>query len=910
MAASDVPHEPAGASPSREAARHRFGDFVLEPRERRLERSGSEIPLTAKQLDTLIVLVESAGRLIRREELIAAVWPDTIVEEANLTWVVSHLRRVLGEEAIETVRGHGYRFRPAVETELPVPPRGQAPRAETTAARPAFGDLPAPLDAEPGAGGFRVAGRQHPRPWRRWVWATTAAGGALFGLLAAGAAPRAPAAVAGAPRVAVLPFEDPGGRDSTRWLGPALAELVAAELARGSGAALASNEQVARARRELAVVPAASYAPETLRRLGRSLGVQAIVAGGYVLVPGDSEKLRFAARLQRTSDGETLATVSLDGTLADLLELSSSAAGELRAALQLPPPSGPGPTLPRTLEARRAWAEGVAALAELEMRRAVASFERVIELESDFALAWYGRARALGWLGFERDARLAAERAFLLSADLPEPERVRIEVYFRRISGRAVEAIPLLERRVAAAPESIDDACDLARLELDAGRAEAAIATIDALLARVPAARVDARVPLIVSTAAERLGRTSRALAEARRGVEIARLQGSPRLEAESRVRAAFALGGASPARLAEARSELDAAQPLVERARDPGLELRWRWALGNTEYAASRVDLRRVEEAESAWRGALGAARAAGMGLAELRLLGNLAQLENLRGELISAERYYRQAIEQAAALGSEDARGVNLMRIAVTLRHRGGFVDSRAAAIEAAAIFERLGERLRRAESLSELADVELAEGNPEAAARIFAGLAVEFREIERPAAATWAEVDRAWAELELEPRPADLAGRLERLLAEDPGDDRFRLASVRCALAAARLAAGDVAGARAEAGRGAEEARPPRWPGVAWRCAQVEAEVLAAAGELGAARAAAERIQAQARRVGARPAELEAGFLLARLAHRRGEPMEARLRLEELLAAAEAINFRSLVRRARPLADQLGG
>jgi pimeloyl-ACP methyl ester carboxylesterase/DNA-binding winged helix-turn-helix (wHTH) protein len=103
---------------------YRFGAFQLDVRERRLSRGTEVIPLRLKVFDTLRVLVENAGRLVTKQELLDAVWPDTTVEENNLNHNVSVLRKALGEKAtgqqyIETVPRVGYRFVAAVELTEP-----------------------------------------------------------------------------------------------------------------------------------------------------------------------------------------------------------------------------------------------------------------------------------------------------------------------------------------------------------------------------------------------------------------------------------------------------------------------------------------------------------------------------------------------------------------------------------------------------------------------------------------------------------------------------------------------------------------------------------------------------------------------------------------------------------------------
>lgn len=113
------------AEPSGRGA-YRFGPFQLDVRERRLLRGADAIPVRLKVFDTLRVLVENAGRLMTKQELLDAVWPETAVEENNLNHNVSVLRKALGERAtgqqyIETVPRVGYRFIADVETTEPRP---------------------------------------------------------------------------------------------------------------------------------------------------------------------------------------------------------------------------------------------------------------------------------------------------------------------------------------------------------------------------------------------------------------------------------------------------------------------------------------------------------------------------------------------------------------------------------------------------------------------------------------------------------------------------------------------------------------------------------------------------------------------------------------------------------------------
>src|SRR5262245_11485639 len=94
---------------------YEFGPFRVDVEERLLLRAGEVVPLTPKVFDVLLVLVQNPGHILEKEEVMNAVWPDSNVEEANLTRNVSTLRKALGETAndhpfIETIPWRGYRF--------------------------------------------------------------------------------------------------------------------------------------------------------------------------------------------------------------------------------------------------------------------------------------------------------------------------------------------------------------------------------------------------------------------------------------------------------------------------------------------------------------------------------------------------------------------------------------------------------------------------------------------------------------------------------------------------------------------------------------------------------------------------------------------------------------------------------
>jgi DNA-binding winged helix-turn-helix (wHTH) protein len=134
-----------------QAYQYEFGPFRLDAAERLLSRDGEAVPLSPKAFDLLLALVERHGRLLEKEELMKLVWPGTFVEEANLSYTISLIRKALSEVAgqfIETVPKHGYRFIAEVRRERacgndPAPGRAGAPGAEL---EPVGGAMP--LDSQ------------------------------------------------------------------------------------------------------------------------------------------------------------------------------------------------------------------------------------------------------------------------------------------------------------------------------------------------------------------------------------------------------------------------------------------------------------------------------------------------------------------------------------------------------------------------------------------------------------------------------------------------------------------------------------------------------------------------------------------------------------------------------------------
>ncbi len=122
--------------PPGQPAEYRFDRFRLLPGERRLLEGERPVKLGGRAFDTLLVLVEEHDRAVAKGELLERVWPRLVVEENNLQVQIAALRKLLGQEAIATIPGRGYRFALPLEA---------APGLLKSGPEPRHHNLPRPL---------------------------------------------------------------------------------------------------------------------------------------------------------------------------------------------------------------------------------------------------------------------------------------------------------------------------------------------------------------------------------------------------------------------------------------------------------------------------------------------------------------------------------------------------------------------------------------------------------------------------------------------------------------------------------------------------------------------------------------------------------------------------------------------
>jgi TolB-like protein/DNA-binding winged helix-turn-helix (wHTH) protein/Tfp pilus assembly protein PilF len=403
---------------------YEFGPFRLDVRQHLLLRDGQPIPIQPKAFETLLVLVRNSEKLVLKDDLLAAVWPDTFVEESNLTQNIFVLRKVLGDSDGErryilTVSGRGYRFAATVRT-IAEPETLEPQGTQNPAAAPTVKVNDAISPAPP----REIA----PRPSRRSLWflaAIAIAALALTGYFAWDRFhPKTPAPP-GRIMLAVLPFQNLTGDPEQEYFADGLTEELITQLGR------LRPEQLGVISRTSAMVYKRS--DKRLDQIGHELGVQYVLEGGFRRA---GNRLRITAQLIRVQDQSNLWSQEYDrrpeGMFAVQDEVAVDVARETQ--LRLTPQQQIQVARVRTVdpEAHEAYLKGRYfwnKRTEEGFTKAIDYFNQAIAKSPNYAEAYAGLADAYLLLGgyglLQQDqampkAKAAAQKALTLDSQLAD----------------------------------------------------------------------------------------------------------------------------------------------------------------------------------------------------------------------------------------------------------------------------------------------------------------------------------------------------------------------------------------------------------------------------------------------------------------------------------------------------------
>lgn len=399
---------------------YRFGIFELQTNERRLLAARNPVALGPRAFDLLVALVQRRGELVTKEELLDIVWPKLVVEENNLQVQISALRKILGQEAIATIPGRGYRF--------------TATFTDTGAADSGPASSPTPA-------GMPVA-------------------------------PPSKTAIApineGAPSIAVLPFVNMSDDAANEYFADGVAEELLSVLSKIRDLRVASRTS------------AFSFKGSRvdIQEVAQKLGVATVLEGS---VRKAGNRVRITVQLVQVATDSHLWSETYERGLEDIFavqdDIAQSVVKELRAVLLREPRDSSadaavqaevraaGKGRSENAEAYRLLLQGRFAVSRRTrdgVSRGVEYLRRAIALDPEYALAWAALADAesvaafTGWEGRAEGygrVRAAAERALALMPDLAEAHvalaRVRINCDWDWVGGEAVS-----RRALALAPRN------------------------------------------------------------------------------------------------------------------------------------------------------------------------------------------------------------------------------------------------------------------------------------------------------------------------------------------------------------------------------------------------------------------------------------------------------------------------
>jgi len=403
---------------------YEFGKFRLDATKRLLLRdNGESVPLTPKVFDTLLYLVQYAGKIIEKDELMREIWTDTIVEENNLSQNISILRRVLGEKRgehrfIATIPGKGFKFvidvREADDAATREPGNAMlfAPTSKSMSKPPASASGLANLGFGISDLGFQnenpklktedrtsIDGERSDEKRKKLFRLWTIAVAFLVVLILLGfyawRENWKTDSVSAVKTVAVLPFRPLVAENRDEALEMGMADTLIARLG---------------GNREIVVRPLSSVRrfgnlEQDVLIAGRALDVEAVLDGG---IQRWGEKIRVNVRLIKVADGTTLWTGTFDEKFTNIFVVQDAISNRVAVALALRLSGDEKMRLTKryteNVEAYQLYLRGrfhVFKLTPPEIQKGILNFQQAIAIDPNYTLAYVGlsdayRSLALG----------------------------------------------------------------------------------------------------------------------------------------------------------------------------------------------------------------------------------------------------------------------------------------------------------------------------------------------------------------------------------------------------------------------------------------------------------------------------------------------------------------------------------
>jgi eukaryotic-like serine/threonine-protein kinase len=440
---------------------YRFGPFVLDPGKRTLTRADSTVALTPKAFDVLFFLVQNPNRLVTKEELLQAVWGDTVVEEGNLTQYISHLRKALGDHSedtrlIVTIARKGYQFTASVAVEEP------ADIAKPTTLRAAATESPK-ADAQSAAFPVieRVSKSPSPSPLARLRIRRFFAAAVLLAVIAVAYwLYRSHHRRVTLSATDTIVLADVKNDTSDPVFDDALDTALRTAMAQTPYLNILGSDKVSGALAQLNLPPATKLTPEVARNICGKTSSKMVISQS-IGDAGNGYHLQMQAL--DCQSGATLAGEQADiGKRNEVVHELGVTAARLRAKLGEPADSLARfnqpleKALTPSLEALQAYTQGNKLYFAGDAEGALKLYQRAVELDPNLAVTHEAIGSANGALG-RHDLMVASfARAYQLREGMTEKNKLNIElIYYSNVTGELDKAYSVLLRGLELFPRDI-----------------------------------------------------------------------------------------------------------------------------------------------------------------------------------------------------------------------------------------------------------------------------------------------------------------------------------------------------------------------------------------------------------------------------------------------------------------------
>jgi DNA-binding winged helix-turn-helix (wHTH) protein/tetratricopeptide (TPR) repeat protein len=432
---------------------YEFGPFRVDPDKQLLLRHNQPIAITPKAFETLLILVRHSREVVSKEELMKTLWPDSFVEEANLSQNIFVLRKTLGDTPddrryIVTLPGRGYRFAEQVRTV-----------SQGNKNLPALGGSDPPVAAEAAPAEIIPVPPAATRRTRIWSYLVSAA--AVLVLVALGAIVLSrrhqPVALAGTDSVLLSDFANSTGDPV---FDGALRQGLEVQLQQSPFLSLVSQDRIQKTLRMMGQQPDVRLTPEIAREICERTGTTAVLDGSIARL-GSQYVIGLRAMNCRTGDildEEQVQAARKEGVLDALSQIAvkfRTRVGEsLATVAKHDTPLTEATT--SSLEALKAYSAARRVQSSSGDVAALPLFQRATELDPQFAMAYALQGFGYGDLGEATLSAESANKAYQLRNRASDTERFFITIsYDLHVTGNMERALQNCEAWAQAYPREM-----------------------------------------------------------------------------------------------------------------------------------------------------------------------------------------------------------------------------------------------------------------------------------------------------------------------------------------------------------------------------------------------------------------------------------------------------------------------